>query len=134
MITDDELIDYIYDKDLTCNYCIHSCDCNHAAISPDGNGMPIYAPCCDGTDCIDLESARQELEGEIIMNKLEIKQIIFNKPATIILWRNGDKTVVKCQKGDKFDKEKGIALCFMKYVLGNKSNFNEIIKENIKEN
>ena len=57
------------------------------------------------------------------------KKIIFNGPATIILWNDGTKTVVKCQDGDTFDKEKGVALCFMKKSLGNRSNFNNIFKK-----
>ena len=62
------------------------------------------------------------------------KKIIFNGPATIVLWNDGTKTVVKCQDGDTFDQEKGIALCFMKKSLGNKSNFNNIIKKYLEVN
>ena len=29
----------------------------------------------------------------------EIKNVIFNEPATIIIWKDGTKTVVKCQEG-----------------------------------
>ena len=60
-------------------------------------------------------------------------KIIFNGPATIVLWNDGTKTVVKCQDGDTFDKEKGIALCFMKKSLGNKSNFNNMIKKYLED-
>lgn len=63
----------------------------------------------------------------------QYKKIIFNGPATIVLWKDGTKTVVKCQNGETFDKEKGIALCFMKKALGNTSNFNNVIKKEIKE-
>lgn len=49
-----------------------------------------------------------------------IKKVIFNNPATIVLWKDGTKTVVKCGNGDVYDKEKGLALCFMKKALGNK--------------
>ena len=65
--------------------------------------------------------------------KFQPKKIIFNGPATIILWDDGTKTVVKCQDGDTFDKEKGIALCFMKKALDNKSNFNNIFKKYLEE-
>ena len=30
----------------------------------------------------------------------EIKDVIFNEPATIIIWKDGTKTVVKCQEGE----------------------------------
>lgn len=61
-----------------------------------------------------------------------VKKVIFNAPATIVIWGDGSKTVVKCQNGEKFDKEKGLALCYMKKMLGNKSNFNNVFKEWIK--
>lgn len=61
-----------------------------------------------------------------------VKKVIFNDPATIVIWGDGSKTVVKCQNGEKFDKEKGLALCYMKKMLGNKSNFNNVFKEWIK--
>ena len=61
-----------------------------------------------------------------------VKKVIFNKPATIVIWKDGTKTVVKCQGDDKFDPEKGLALCFMKKACGNKSNFNNSFKEWIK--
>ena len=62
----------------------------------------------------------------------EIKRVIFNEPATIVLWKDGTKTVVKCSDGDTYDKEKGLALCFMKKALGNKGNFNYVLKEHTK--
>lgn len=63
----------------------------------------------------------------------DIKKVIFNGPATIILWANGEKTVVKCQKGDAYDKEKGFAMAFMKYICGNQGNYNNIIKKYVGE-
>ena len=57
-----------------------------------------------------------------------IKKVIFNNPATIVLWNDGTKTVVKCQEGDTYDKEKGLALCIAKKALGNKGNFNNEFK------
>lgn len=62
-----------------------------------------------------------------------IKKVIFNDPATIVLWNDGTKTVVKCQEGDEYSKEKGLALCIAKKHLGNKSNFNNEFKRWIHE-
>lgn len=59
------------------------------------------------------------------------EKIIFNEPATIVIWKDGTKTVVKCQKDDKYDPEKGLALCFMKKALGNKGNFNNVLKHGL---
>ena len=59
----------------------------------------------------------------------KIEKVIFNNPATIVYWHDGTKTVVKAQNGEPFDKEKGLAMAFMKKVCGNKGNYNEIFKE-----
>lgn len=59
----------------------------------------------------------------------EIKDVIFNDPATIVLWEDGTKTVVKCQPGDIYEEEVGLALCIAKKALGNQSNFNNVFKK-----
>lgn len=53
----------------------------------------------------------------------EIKKVIFNKPATIVLWADGTKTVVKVQGKEKFNKEKGLAMAIAKKALGNQGNY-----------
>ena len=74
------------------------------------------------------------IENSIVRKKFEYKKIIFNPPATIVLWQDGTKTVVKCGERDKFDKEKGIALCFMKRGLGNTSGaLNKILHKEVRE-
>lgn len=63
-----------------------------------------------------------------IPSDMTYKRVIFNDPATIVIWEDGSKTIVKCQKGDVYDPEKGLALCFMKKALGNKGNFSTLLK------
>lgn len=63
----------------------------------------------------------------------EIKRVIFNQPATIVLWKDGSKTVVNCQEGEAFDPEKGLAMCIIKKISGNKGNFNDIFRKWIPE-
>ena len=58
--------------------------------------------------------------------------MIFNPPATIVIWDDGTKTVVKCQEGETFDEEKGVALCFAKKALGNKGNYYDAIADALK--
>lgn len=60
-------------------------------------------------------------------------KVIFHDPATIVFWNDCTKTVVKCQEGDTYSKEMGLALCFSKKMLGNQSNFNNIFKKWIPE-
>ncbi len=63
------------------------------------------------------------------MNGLRIKRVIFNEPATIVYWDDGEKTVVKCKEGELFDPEKGLAMAISKKALGNRGNyFNEFKK------
>ena len=59
----------------------------------------------------------------------EIKNVIFNDPATIIFWEDGTKTVVKCQDGDEFDPEKGLAMAIAKKAYGNKGSYCNKLKK-----
>lgn len=63
------------------------------------------------------------------MATIEIKDVIFNPPATVVLWKDGTKTVVKCQDGDEFSKEKGLAMAICKKAFGNKGRYNEVFKK-----
>jgi len=46
------------------------------------------------------------------------KKIIFSGNCTIVIWKDGTKTIARCSKGDNFSPEAGLAICFMKHVLG----------------
>ena len=60
----------------------------------------------------------------MLRNKsVEITKVIFNNPATIVFWSDGEKTVVKCSCDEAFDEEKGLSMAISKRVLGNKSNY-----------
>lgn len=61
-------------------------------------------------------------------NMSNIKNVIFNDPATIVFWNDGTKTVVKASN-EEFDPEKGLAMAIAKKALGNEGNyFNEFKK------
>lgn len=66
-----------------------------------------------------------------VWKKIEflIDRVIFNEPATIILWKDGAKTVVKAQDGEPFDKEKGFLMAIAKYLNRDKANYNNLIKK-----
>lgn len=80
------------------------------------------------SDDEEIEVFRWSIDGQ------SVDDIIINPPATIVKWADGTKTVVKCQNNEEYDAEKGIALCFMKKMCGNKSSYNEIIKTAIAVN
>lgn len=67
------------------------------------------------------------------INAPEIKKVIFNKPATIVFWVDGSKTIVKCQKGDTYSKEVGLAMAIVKKVYGNNGNYNDLFAKWLKE-
>ena len=60
------------------------------------------------------------------------KKVIFCGPATTILWKDGTKTTVKCSDEDVWENEVGIAMCYLKKLLGNKGNYNNIFREAMK--
>lgn len=61
-----------------------------------------------------------------------IKRVIFSDPCTIVLWEDGTKTIVRCTD-EKFDKEKGLAMCIAKKSLGNKGKYYDVFKKWIEE-
>ena len=52
---------------------------------------------------------------------LTVKKVIYNPPATIILWSDGSKTMAKCDGEDKYSKEVGFMLCVLKKKYGNRA-------------
>ena len=95
------------------------------------------------SDIIDQKAkqAEEELEKIVVKNKKNviddftksIKKVYFNKPYTVVIWEDNTKTVVKCQKGDTYDKEKGLALAIIKHRFGDISYFNTIFTKWLKE-
>lgn len=55
-----------------------------------------------------------------------IKKVIFNDPATIVLWDDGTKTVVKCSEGDTYSEWSGLAFCICKKLMGDE--FHKVFK------
>lgn len=55
-----------------------------------------------------------------------IQKVIFNPPATIVMWGDGSKTVVKCGENDIFDPEKGLAMAISKRAFGDNRDYYEI--------
>lgn len=62
-------------------------------------------------------------------NDMKIKKVYFNEPATVVLWEDGTKTIVKAGEGDIYDPEKGLAMAIAKKALGNQGNYYELFKK-----
>ena len=106
-----------------------------------GNGVPVDISAEYSSlghtklsfDCIDpyFASPRRTLVNQIRegltlaenWRMKHIKKVIFHDPATIVYWMDGSKTVVKCQEGEKYDPEKGLAMAISKKVAGNNGSY-----------
>lgn len=72
-----------------------------------------------------IRSSQNILKGESTMKNTNkkptpsnpIKQVIFNGPATIVYWKDGSKTIVKCQEGTANDPEKGFAMAVARHYF-----------------
>lgn len=59
----------------------------------------------------------------------EVKRIIFHNPATIVFWKDGTKTVVKCMEDQEFSKYYGFLAAVVKKCYGNNSKINRMIEK-----
>ena len=66
-----------------------------------------------------------------VTDRFSIKDVIFNDPATIVFWNDGSKTVVKCQNGETFDPEKGLAMAIAKKIYGGKHDYYEVFAKHV---
>ena len=66
---------------------------------------------------------------ELILN-LRPEKIIFHPPETIVYWADGEKTVVKISEKfqDKFDKEYGLAMAYMRKIFGSREAFKRTVR------
>ena len=88
----------------------------------------------DIDDAIKAHYSEEEIKKMINLEfgwtkSVEIKKVIFNGPCTIILWTDGTKTIAKTSSDEEvFDPEKGVAICFMKKMLGH-TETNKILRK-----
>ena len=78
---------------------------------------------CEEVACMNMPSMEPDYLRKCI------KTVIYHEPATIVKWKDGTKTVVKCGEYDTYDKEKGLMACIIKKLTGNTGRWNEILKE-----
>ena len=79
----------------------------------------------NGKELLQLEIYRKMLG---LKEPFAIEKVIFNDPATIVIWADGTKTVVKTQNGEEYDPEKGLAMAITKKALGNKRDYYHTVK------
>ena len=59
--------------------------------------------------------------------EFNIREVIFNDPATIVFWLDGTKTIVKKADDDPWDPEKGLAMAIIKKYFGTNKEIKKII-------
>lgn len=74
------------------------------------------------TELRDLQKRNKKLRDMV-------KEVKFSGDRTIVFFNDGTKTVVQCQEGDTFDKEKGLAVACMKKLFENTNIFNEVMRK-----
>lgn len=93
----------------------------------DSKGLTVTAdpPGQDRLTCwTELTEPKPEPEPgwkEKIPENMKARRVVHHYPATVVIWEDGTKTVVKCDPGDEYDPKYGLALCYMKKALGNTS-------------
>lgn len=64
--------------------------------------------------CETIEKQEQERK----LKKILPRKWVINGPATILFWQDGTKTIVKCNKDDEFDAQKGYLMAFFEKITG----------------
>lgn len=82
------------------------------------------------------DADRKKSVAAFKLDEGDIKKVIYNPPATVIYWKDGTKTVVKCSDQDldegRLSPETGVAYAIAKKVLGNKGNYNDVLRRLVK--
>lgn len=81
-------------------------------------GFKVTRPLMPGIYTMDINPTRQ----------IGIERVIFNDPATIVIWKDGSKTVVKCTN-EAYDPEKGLAMAITKKALGNTGSYYSVLRK-----
>ncbi len=71
-------------------------------------------------DLVENDTKEKKIIEPTKVNKY-IDKVIFNNPTTVVLWKDGTKTVSKAHNGDVFDKEKGLAMCVIRKLCRNRN-------------
>jgi len=98
--------------DELCNFCPYTDYGDYKANTGPHN-------LCEGCDCgiaydhyLDDYFCNEQEQMEQFMKTEFTKNIIFNGPATVIIWNDDTKTIVKQNKSDSYDREKGFLMAY----------------------
>lgn len=63
----------------------------------------------------------------------QIGRVIYAPPATIVYWKDGSKTVVKCGPDDDYDPTIGLLLAITKKHFGNREDYKGLLRAHFPE-
>lgn len=64
---------------------------------------------------VDLIKALNTLDDARRMcDRPKVKEVIYSKPVTAVVWSDGKVTRTRCQGDDEYDREKGLLYCLVK--------------------
>ena len=87
------------------------------------NSTPCTCPCNKNDN--ELKDDDADNTSDILD---DIKQVIFNAPATIVTFSDGTKVCVKANENDKFSKEVGLMYALVKRLYANDVDENGYLK------
>lgn len=99
--------------DLIDNIVISSENGDGPWIVTDKNVLPVYMTTTITPDHIDMKTC-----GAYVVP--EIEQVIFNDESatTVLIWKDGEKTIVRCGQGETFDRYTGFMAAICKRLFG----------------
>lgn len=87
-------------------------------VYSDTDALSYYPYLLSGYDIRKQKKEKNTMYGKSKTINFCVNKVIFNGPATIVIWGDGTKTVVKCADGDSYSKWAGFAMCIAKRLYG----------------
>lgn len=81
----------------------------------------------------DLGNLVAHIPDDVVYGIFKPERIIFNPPATICCFPDGEKIVVKCTDGDAFIEEVGVMACIVKKIFASRSEFEKLVKSGYRQ-
>lgn len=82
----------------------------------------------------DFERLPLAINGDCIHYKpisddIDVKNVIFNPPVTVVLWTDGTKTISRCSEDDSYEERTGFLVCVAKKLFGNGTRYRKVMKK-----
>lgn len=106
-------------------------NCFTINIPGDPDWVPEYVDEKENNEMPPKENQDVRFKYTYIPPMYQPKQVIYNPPATIVFWKDGTKTIVKCSEGDIYNKYFGFCAALAKKLYGNNNRVNKIVNDGL---